>query len=65
MPVVESGGVCFWRESEGRRSVLCRCFWQEDTADSRLVDYFTFNLVLKSFINSVLSIKFTQIGLML
>jgi hypothetical protein len=45
-PVVGSGGVCVWRESEVRRSVLCWCVWQE-SGFGRLEDVFTFNLLYK------------------
>jgi hypothetical protein len=45
-PVVGSGGVCVWRESGVRRSVLCWCVWQESGFSHR-EDVFTFNLVYK------------------
>jgi hypothetical protein len=40
------GGVCVWRESVVRRSVLCWCVWQE-SGFSRREDVFTFNLLCK------------------
>jgi hypothetical protein len=43
-PMVGYGGVCDWRESEVRRSVLCWCLWQE-SGFSRREDVFSFNLV--------------------
>jgi hypothetical protein len=45
-PMVGSGGVCVWRESGVRRSVLCWCVWQE-SGFSRREDVFTFNLLHK------------------
>jgi hypothetical protein len=45
-PMVGSGGICVWRESGVRRSVLCWCVWQESDF-SRREDVFTFNLVYK------------------
>jgi hypothetical protein len=62
-PVVGSGGVCVWRESGIRRSVLCWCVWQE-FGFSRREDVFTLNLLYTEiFINVVLKIKFA--GMML
>jgi hypothetical protein len=43
---VGSGGVCVWRESGVRRSILCWCVWQESGFSHR-EDVFTFNLLLK------------------
>jgi hypothetical protein len=40
----EYGGVCVWRESGVRRSVLCWRVWQE-SGFSRSEDVFRFNLV--------------------
>jgi hypothetical protein len=44
--MVGSGGVCVWRESGVRRSVLCCCVWQE-SGFSPSEDVSTFNLVSK------------------
>jgi hypothetical protein len=41
--MVGSGGVCVWRESGARWSVLCLYVWQE-SGFSRREDVFTFNL---------------------
>jgi hypothetical protein len=43
-PMVGSDGVCDWRGSGVRRSVLCWCVWQK-SGFSRRVDVFTSNLV--------------------
>jgi hypothetical protein len=45
-PMVGPGGVCVWRESEVRLSVLCWCVWQE-SGFSCLDDIPRFNLVYK------------------
>jgi hypothetical protein len=42
--MVGSGGVCVWRESGVRRSVLCWCIWQE-SGFSRREDIFAFDLL--------------------
>jgi hypothetical protein len=34
-PIVGSGGVCVWRESGVKRSVLCCCVWQESGFNGR------------------------------
>jgi hypothetical protein len=52
--VVGSGGVCVWRDSGVRRSVLCWCVWQESGFSHR-EDVITFNLV-RNVINFVLSL---------
>jgi hypothetical protein len=57
--MVGSGGVCVWRESGDRRSVLCWCVWQE-SGFSRREDFFTFNLFERYFINCVLSVRFVK-----
>jgi hypothetical protein len=44
--MVGSGGVCVWRESGVRRSVLCWCVWQE-SGFSRREDVSTINLLYK------------------
>lgn len=46
VPVVVCGGVCFWRESGMRRSVLCWCISNESHSSLR-EDVFTFYLVCK------------------
>jgi hypothetical protein len=48
VPMIGSGGVCVWRESGARRSVLCWSVWQ-DSGFIRREDVFTFNLVEKKF----------------
>jgi hypothetical protein len=48
-PVVGSGGVCVWRESGDRRSVLCWCDWQEYGFSHRK-DVFTFDLLYKEIV---------------
>jgi hypothetical protein len=48
MPMVRSGGICVWRESGVRGSVLCWCVWDE-SGFSRREDVFKFNLVEKEF----------------
>jgi hypothetical protein len=45
-PMVGSGGVCVWRESGVRRSVLC-CAFGKESGFSRREDVFTFNLIKK------------------
>jgi hypothetical protein len=45
-PMVGSGGVCLWRESGVRRSVLCWCVWQE-SGFSRSDYVFIRNLLFK------------------
>jgi hypothetical protein len=45
-PMVGSGGVCVWRESGVRRSVLCWCAGQESGFSHR-EDVVTFNLLDK------------------
>jgi hypothetical protein len=47
--MVGSRGVCVWRESGVRRSVLCWCIWQESDSSHR-EDVFTFNSHLIHFI---------------
>jgi hypothetical protein len=60
-PVVGSDGVCVWRESGVKWSVLCWCVWQE-SGFSRREDVVTFNLLKKrDFINFVLSMRFGKI----
>jgi hypothetical protein len=45
-PMVGSGGVCVWRESGVRGSVLCWCVWQE-SGFNRHEDVFIFNSLYK------------------
>jgi hypothetical protein len=45
-PVMGSGSVCRWKEYGVRRSVLCRCTWQE-SGFSRGEDLSKINLVTK------------------
>jgi hypothetical protein len=45
-PMVGSDGVCVWRESGVRQSVLCWCVWQE-SGFSRREGVFTINLLYK------------------
>jgi hypothetical protein len=60
-PMVGCGGVCVWRESGVRRSVLC---WCEGSGVSSRADVLTFNLVYKFFFrNLVLSMQFAKIML--
>jgi hypothetical protein len=47
-PMVGYGGVCFWRESGVRRSVLCWCVWQE-SGFSRSEDVFIKIYFIKRF----------------
>jgi hypothetical protein len=57
------GGVCVWRESGVRRSVLCWSVWLESGFRSCEV-VFTFNVLYKEiFINFVLSMQFAKIML--
>jgi hypothetical protein len=58
VPTVGPGGVCIWRGSGVRRSVLCCCVWRE-SAFGRREDVFTLNLPYKDiFINVKLPVKF-------
>jgi hypothetical protein len=49
---VGCGGVCVWRESGVRLSVLCWCVWQE-SGFSRREDVFIFTLVYKDIILNI------------
>jgi hypothetical protein len=60
-PMVGSGGVCVWRESGVRQSVL-RCVWQEFGFSHRK-DVFIFNTLYKNIINCARSMRFAKIML--
>lgn len=47
-PMVDSSGVCIWRES-ARRLVLCLCVWQQ-SGFNRREDVFTYTLVYQDFL---------------
>jgi hypothetical protein len=47
--IVVAGRICFWRESEIRRSVLCCCAWKESGFDHGEGVFNIFNLVYKEF----------------
>jgi hypothetical protein len=61
---VGSGGVSVWRECGVGRSVLYWCIWQESGFILREDVFIFFVFTLKrSFINCVLSMRFTKIKL--